>query len=265
MYPMAPNNVGDITAAVNFATHQLQDPAVRYLARDSPIKPTAQLPPIPTTTLSPVKQRAPHLLQHNATTPLERELMTKLQDAAIKEAYLKGKIAGLQGTAILQDAYLHRVQGQLGTRDGKKNKGGGALNDGHARLLTEDEFIEKVAEKARQKVLKQAEKDRRRAVAADYKVVLDEWKKVEEERKQWNTNRRLEWKREVEEWDKLKGKGRGKKPLLGEKKAMPRPARPSAEVVEDSEVSLHRARQLNRFLIAMRQSASDEESVTSRV
>jgi len=36
----------------------------------------------------------------------------------------------------------------------------------------------------------------------------------------------------------LKGKGWGKKPLLGEKKAIPRPVRPSADAVKDSEVSL---------------------------
>ena len=163
--------------------------------------------------------------------------MKKLQGATIKEAYLKGKIAGLQSTVILQDAYLHRVQGQLGAREAKRNRRGGVLNDGHARLLTEEEFIEKVAEKDKQKALKQAEKERRRAMMAEYKVALNEWKKIEDERKQWNLNRRLEWKREVEDWNQLKGKGRGKKPLLGGKKAMPKPARPSADVVEDSEVS----------------------------
>ena len=157
-------------------------------------------------------------------TPLERELIGKLQDAAVKEAYLKGKIAGLQSTAILQGAYLHRVQGQLETKEGKRNKGGGVLNDGHVRLLTEDEFIEKVAEKDQQKALKQAEKDQRKVAMAEYKVTLDGWKEVEEERRQWNANRRLDWKRKVEEWDKLKGKGRGKKPLLGEKKVIPRPS-----------------------------------------
>ena len=41
----------------------------------------------------------------------------------------------------------------------------------------------------------------------------------------------------MEEWNVLKGKGRGKKPLLGERKATPRPIRPSADTVEDSEVS----------------------------
>ena len=75
-------------------------------------------------------------------------------------------------------------------------------------------------------------------MAAEHKVVLDEWKKAEEERKQWNANRRQEWKVEVEAWNVLKGKGKGKKPLLGERKATPRPTRPSADTVEDSEVSL---------------------------
>jgi len=194
-----PESVSDITAIVNSAMHQFQDLAIDYLARNSLIKPTAQLPPIPTTSLSPIKQQLPHLLQNDMTTPLERELIKKLQDATIKEAYLKGKIAGLQNTAILQDAYLHRVQGQLEAKEGKRNKGGGVLNDGHARLLTEDEFIKKVAEKDKQKAIKQAEKDQRKVMAAEHKVVLNEWKRAEEERKQWNANRRLEWKTEVEE------------------------------------------------------------------
>jgi hypothetical protein len=233
-----PDGVDDVAAVVDSAIRQLQDPVVDYLARNSPIKPTARLPPIPTTMLSPIKQRLPHLLRHDATTPLEKDLIKKLHEATMKEAYLKGKIAGLQSTVILQDAYLHRVQGQLEAKEGKRNKGGGVLNDGHARLLTEDEFIEKVAEKDRQKASKQAEKERRKVVMAEYKVALDEWKKIEEERKRWNASRKLEWKREVDEWNVLKGKGRGKRPLLGERKATPRPTRPSADVVEDSEVSL---------------------------
>ena len=205
--PVIPDGMADITAIIDSATHQLQDPNMSYLTRNSPIKPTAQLPPIPTTIVSPIKKRLPGLLQYNTKTPLERELMGKLYSADMKETYLKGKIAGLQSTVILQDAYLHRVQGQLVTKEGKKNKGGGVLNDGHARLLTDDEFIEKVAEKDRQKALKQAEKERRNMMMAEYKVVLDEWKNSEEGRKQWNKDQRLEWKREVEEWDKLKGKG----------------------------------------------------------
>ena len=234
---MVPDSVGDVTIIVDLAMRQLQDPAVGYLAQNLPIKPTAQLPPIPTTILSPINQQPPRLPQYNTMTPLERELIGKLQDAAVKEAYLKGKITGLQSTAILQGAYLHRVRGQLETKEGKRNKGGGVLNDGHARLLTEDKFIEKVAEKDRQKALKQAEKDQRKVAMAEYKVTLDGWKEVEEERRQWNANWRLDWKRKVEEWDKLKGKGRGKKPLLGEKKAIPRPSQPSANMAKDSEVS----------------------------
>ena len=122
--------------------------------------------------------------------------------------------------------------------------------------MTEDEFIEKVVEKDRQKATKQAEKDQRKAMAAEHKVVLDEWKEAEEERKQWNANRRLEWKIEVEEWNVLKGKGRGKKPLLGEKKATPRPVRPPADMVEDSEVSSIMLQPLSDPLTATRQSAS---------
>ena len=191
--------------------------------------------------------------------------MEKLHHATIKEAYLKGKITGLQSTVILQDAYLHRVQGQLEAKEGKRNKGSGVLNDGHARLLTGDEFIEKVAEKDKQKALKQAEKEQRRVVMAEYKVALDDWKKIEEERKQWNASRKLEWKKEVEEWEQLKGKKRGKRPLLGERKAIPRPKRPSVDAIEDSEVSFAIQDMTREILTATGQSGSDAESVTSRV
>ena len=62
--------------------------------------------------------------------------------------------------------------------------------------------------------------------------------KAEEERKQWNANRRLEWKTEVEVWNVLKGlKGRGRKLLFRERKAIPRLIHPSADTVGDSEVS----------------------------
>jgi hypothetical protein len=199
------------------------------------------------------------------TTPLERELMEKLHHATVKEVYLKGKIAGLQSTVILQDAYLHRVQGQLEAKEGKRNKGGGVLNDGHVRLSTGDEFIEKVAEKDKQKALKQAEKQQRRVVMAEYKVALDEWKKVEEQRKQWNMSRILEWKKEVEEWEQLKGKKRGKKPLLGERKAIPRPKRPSVDAIEDSKVSFAILDATREILTVTGQSGSDVESVTSQV
>ena len=165
---------------------------IGYLARNSPIKPAAQLPPIPTTILSPIKKQVPGPLQHNRMTPLEKELTEKLNRAAVKEAYLKGKIAGLQSTVILQDAYLHRVQGQLETKEGKKKKGGGVLGDGHARLLTGDDFIEKVAEKDKQVALKQAVKERRKVVMMEYKVALAEWKKSDDERKEWNANRKLD-------------------------------------------------------------------------
>ena len=188
-----------------------------------------------------------------------------MQDATIKEVYLEGKIAGLQSTAILQETYLHRVQGQLEAKEGKRNKGGGVLNDGHTRLLTEDEFIEKVAERDRQKATNQAKKDQRKVIAAEHKAVLDEWKKAEEERKQWNRNQGLEWKIEVEEWDTLKGKGRGRKPLLGDKKVIPRPVRPPTDTVEDSEVSFILCTTVEQPLTVMGQSASGVESVMSQV
>ena len=39
------DNIDNITATIDSATHQLQDPATDYLAWNSPIKPAAQLPP----------------------------------------------------------------------------------------------------------------------------------------------------------------------------------------------------------------------------
>ena len=62
---------GNVTAIVNSVMDQLQDPAIDYLARNSLIKPSAQLPPLPTTPLSPIKQQLPQLPENKPTTPLE--------------------------------------------------------------------------------------------------------------------------------------------------------------------------------------------------
>ena len=51
-----PGDAVDISAVVDSAMRQLQDPVMDYLARNSPIKPAARLPPLPTTTLSPIKR-----------------------------------------------------------------------------------------------------------------------------------------------------------------------------------------------------------------
>ena len=47
----------------------------------------------------------------------------------------------------------------------------------------------------------------------------------------------MEWKQEVDGWNALKGKARGKRLLLGEKKTTPRLVQPPTNVAEDSEVS----------------------------
>ena len=77
--------VGNATAIVDSVMDQLQDPAIDYMAQNSLIKPPAQLPPLPTTSLSPIKQRLPQLPENKPKTPLERELIKKLQDATIKK------------------------------------------------------------------------------------------------------------------------------------------------------------------------------------
>ena len=228
----------DVTNLIDHTIRQLEDPELRYLARTSPIKATAQRPPVKTTTISPIKAHFADLLPTGPETDQEKVLMEILHDLALREAHYKGVVAGLQSSVILQQAYVERVHGQLEAKEKKGGNEKGALRGGHARLMTEDEVFDEIRVQKEERIQQQLEKERRKGVMEEHKIMMEEWKRGEEVRKAWNVARRKEWENEVNVW-KNSPKPRGKQPLLGKlKKAEPKPARPTNVLVDKDEVSV---------------------------
>ncbi|EIM82183.1 uncharacterized protein STEHIDRAFT_35853, partial [Stereum hirsutum FP-91666 SS1] len=81
----------------------------------------------------------------------EREHLMKLalEEADIREAYLKKQLHGQQAASILQQIYCERVRRQLATKEEKAAGQGGKrtlMGDGKAKLLSGDEFVALVIE-----------------------------------------------------------------------------------------------------------------------
>jgi len=163
--------------------------------------------------------------------------MKALHDLTLREVHYKGFVAGLQSSAILQQAYVERVHGQLEAKEKKNQAEKGALRGGHARLMTEDEVFNEITLQKEEKARQKLEKEKRKDMMEEYKTAMEEWKKSEEARKAQAITRHEEWEKEVEAWKGLP-KPRGKRPLLGKlKKAEPKPTHPTNVIANGDEVS----------------------------
>ena len=238
----------DVTSLINRTINQLKHPELEYLAHTSPIKASAQRPPVVTTAISPINTRFADLLTVDPQTDREKVLIKALHDLVLREAHYKGIVIGLQSSVVLQQAYVERVHGQLEAREKKNSREKGALGGGHARLMTEDEVFNEIKSRKEAKAQQHLEKEMRKEAMEEYRVAMEEWKKGEEVRKAWNDLRRKEWEREVEAW-KERPKPKGKKPLLGKLgKAEPKPTRPTNPTVDVNEVSFSLEESASRYL-----------------
>ena len=171
---------------INHTIHQLKDPKLRYLTCTSPIRATAQRPPVTTTTISPIKARYAHLLLTTPKMDQEKALMEMVHDLALREAHYKGVVAGLQCSVILQQAYVEHVHGQLESKEKKNQNQKGALRRGHAQLMTEDEAFSEIKLQTEERVQQKLEKERRKGMMEEHRFVMEEWKRSEEARKALN-------------------------------------------------------------------------------
>ena len=104
--------------------------------------------------------------------------------------------------------------------------------------MTEDEVFNEIELQKEERAQQQLEKNRRKNMMGEYKIVMEEWKKGEEARKAWNVAQHERWEKEVQVWKKLP-KPKGKQLLLGKlEKAEPKPTRPTNVAADESEVSL---------------------------
>lgn len=232
----------------------LKKTSARFLVTKTPIKSRFILPIAPNAIISPLPKggtRYPDLMNTVPKTRQERLFQRALRASEAREAIVKERNVALQASMVLMQQYCDRIKGQLETFEKKQGKGKGKRlhADGMPRLLTEDNFFEKVcADEERQEQMA-ADKETRRLGREDHQKAVKAWEKRESERKARNEATRVAWKKRVAEWEveKILAKHErrkftgGKKPTLasmgGAEKKEPRPKAVAVEEGDEDDES----------------------------
>ncbi|KAF9238404.1 hypothetical protein BU15DRAFT_47786 [Melanogaster broomeanus] len=165
--------------------------------------------------ISPMNKSTPLSPDFNPTTTNEAYLLTLLCESDAMNISLKRCVIELQATNVLNEMYCNMLRGQLVKQEEKKQKRKGKLmGDGLPRLLSSDEFYEKVVA---------CEEEQKKAVAE---------KKSRKIEKNENKVRRVEYQAAMERWKEAKVKARAEKTKFNEPQshlgklmqAIPRPA-----------------------------------------
>ena len=180
------DNIGH-TFPVRAAFHELRTSSAWFLTSDSPIKSSSEPPDIPALEISPMKPWTERidgqLLTMMMKTPMERKLQEVLLAKHSEAEILKSRVLQLQSGMILQQIYCGQVRRQLAARekkvDKKGKKGGRLAREGIPRMLTDDEFYERVCAQLAAMEEAEKEKENRGKKKEDLMAELEEWAKEE--------------------------------------------------------------------------------------
>lgn len=110
--------------------------------------------------------------------------------------FFRARTIQLQAMMVLQQLYCARVHRQLRAQE-VKSKGGKAkrrlCEDGLTRILTDDEFFERVVAHFKALEEEEAEKEARKQNKEDLTAEIDEWRRNEEQRKKNNLELQAKW------------------------------------------------------------------------
>ena len=220
-----PNNPGnellpaDTTAlmrvAVSMAMQWLTTTRLAYLVSPLPLSSASQLQHDTANLIPGLPQLFPTLVPHTANDNLLLDALRKREQHA---EGLQHRVLELQAANVLDEMYCSMLRGQLAHYEKRKNapKGMGKLvGDGLPRLLSGDEFYERVVEFTDRQKRTELEKAERNEAREGRAEVMKEWHKVDEERKRQNAARRLRYKEQKAEWEAAKKKAVAQKKRFG--------------------------------------------------
>ncbi|KAJ8592234.1 hypothetical protein M405DRAFT_695312, partial [Rhizopogon salebrosus TDB-379] len=130
-----------------------------------------------------------------------------LREAEAANAGLKQRVISLQASNILNEMYCAKIRSQLAHHESKKragNSGGKVLGDGLPRLLSGDEFYERVVEFEEGQTRAATEKRTRAEERKRHAEALADWKKLEGARKVENKARRERYREALQIWQSEK-------------------------------------------------------------
>lgn len=231
-----------IPTALHRAFSRLSHSSASFLVSNSPIKSGARPPTIDPVTISPVKPRPTDLLTLDPENERMQLMKLALEQAEIKEAYLKQQLRGQQAAIILQLMYCERVRRQLATKEEKQSRAKGkgrVMGDGKAKLLSGDDFVALVIEHEERARREAEEKEARKVARESHSQVMSRWKVADEERKKRNRERTQRFKVELARWEAERDERKPSKPRWtkpkpeAQEKPVPRPKQ--ATIVEANE------------------------------
>ncbi len=176
-----------------------------YLVSSSPMRAHFPPPTYKPMVISSIKYKShySHLLERAPKTEEEAELQAALRESEERDNARKNLIVGMQATVVLQDRYVDRAQGHLQeAEEAKKNKKSTRpMGDGLAKLLDGDEFFDRVTEWETQWEKITNDKAKKKSSREMHSIALQRWKRLEEQRKGRNKEKREKHEETVKAWE----------------------------------------------------------------
>lgn len=130
------------------AVEALASTSTAFLVDEAPLALSHQLPTYLPHLLTPTQKRKHTLLDEEPDNEKEHTYQDALSEAYTHEAQYKSVLIGSQATLVLQGMYIERVTKELANHEEKqkKRKKGQLNGDGLPKLLTGDEFYNRVVD-----------------------------------------------------------------------------------------------------------------------
>jgi hypothetical protein len=233
---------------VTEAARELAKTNVGYLVGDQPASSSSPMINTPHTIIPP-PNTFNTLLNLQPKTANKALLLAALRESRAQAESLQQRVVELQASNILNETYCNKLRFQLAVKEEKqkgKGKGKGRLmGDGLPKMLTSDEFYEKVAEFSEWKQQEEAHKQAQMESRGQWQAALKEWEANEVTRKEENEDIRERNKHSLKVWqDSKKAATRAKlrfsQPKPTPEKLIPQPPKPRLKdfkAVEDTEGS----------------------------
>ncbi|KAG6822736.1 hypothetical protein H0H87_002705, partial [Tephrocybe sp. NHM501043] len=134
----------------------------------------------------------------------EEQLISALKELEGRVAAWKQHVRDLQAHTILQDLYVSGVQSELQASEQRKHKKKSwKLNlDGLPKLLSGEDFYQKVVADDEQRKNKQLEKEKRKEAQGAANTMKQKWDEEGKAQKERNAYALEMWKEEVKFWER---------------------------------------------------------------
>ena len=231
---------------VTEAARELAKTKVGYLLGDQPTSSSSPMINSSSRTIIPPPDAANALLDIQPKTTNEALLLAALRESRVQAESFQQHIIELQAANVLNEVYCNKLRFQLAAKEEKqkgKGKGKGKLmGDGLPKMLTGDEFYEKVVEFSEWKRQEAAHKQSQTELRGKWQVALKEWEANEVMRKEENEDIKERNKNSLKVWQDSKkaatrAKWRFSQPKPTSEKLIPQPLKPHLKdfkAVEDA-------------------------------